>query len=574
MKLQSSIISALFVLFLLSNCVAQTVTENIRINQIGFFVDGIKKAVAIDFAESKFEVWKSDQSEKVFSGNLIKKAKWESSGEDNIQIADFSSLKKEGTYIVIIGSMKSFPFQISNTVLDEVTKAQMKFYYFNRCSYELLPKYAGKWARPAGHLNTSVKVYEDQSRNISMSGGWYDAGDFGLYMVTGSIAACELMMSYEQFSDYWNKTECNIPESANGVPDILDEVKYELKWMYKMKDTDNGVWYKNTSTHHSGVVMPDKETSQFYCMVKNATSAYDYAATFAIAARVFKKFNKQYPGFSDSCLTAAQSAWTWGVANETTHPFCRNPKGVYTGDYGDSIVQSGNDNKVLAGAELFITTGDSAYVKPILHAAQIGFDNEYGEPNWIEKRPLATIELAIRGDKKCRENVLKYADKQLQLIANSSYNVNIGITPDDFGWGSNRRVSERSIAMSAAFVLTKDSKYIQGVTDAMDYILGRNATGYCFITGFGSKRVMNPHHRVSGADGVLEPVPGLPIQGPYNGAVGDPCRPQVLSPFAAKNYYDHDCSYVTNEQCIDEGSAHIFNLSALMQYLGNSTLKK
>ena len=541
-------------------------SENIRINQIGYFVKGLKKAVAIDFTETTFEIWTSDLAKKVFAGTLSKRAQWISSGEDNIQIADFSTFKKEGSYVVVIGNKKSYPFTISQTVLEEVTKAQMKFYYFNRCSYELLPKYAGKWARKAGHLHSDVGVFDDRSRKIAMPGGWYDAGDYGLYMVTGSIAACEMMMSYEQCSEYWNKTEWNIPESSNGVPDILDEVKYELKWMYKMKDDDNGVWYKATSIRHAAFVMPDKDTSTFYCMVKSATAAYDYAATFAIAARVFKKFTKQYPGFSDSCLTVAKLAWTWAVNNETTYPSCKSPMGVRTGNYPDSLSQNGKDNKVLAGTELFITTGDSSYVKPILHEAQTGYNSGYCEPNWTEKRPLATIELAFRGDTKAKENVLKKAEAEMRYIDSSSYNVNIGKDPKEFDWGSNRRVSERAIALSAAYILTKDKLYLQGVTNALDYVLGRNALGYCFITGFGSKRVINPHHRVSGSDGIEEPVPGLPIQGPYFGSVGKFCTPLVISPFAAKNYYDNECSFVTNEECIDEGSAHIFNLATVMQY--------
>ena len=574
MKLIIVILSAFLFTFFQSNSHAQTFTENIRINQIGFFDDGIKKAVAIDFAENKFEIWKSDQSEKVFSGTMSSRSKWAVSCEDNIQIADFSNIKKEGTYIVIIGNKKSNPFLISNSVLDAVAKAQMKFYYFNRCSYELKPQYAGKWARPAGHLNTQVTVFEDQTRKISMPGGWYDAGDYGLYTVTGSMAACQIMMAYEQFPDYWNKTNLNIPESGNGVPDILNEVKYELKWLYKMKDTDNGVWYKATSLNHSGFIMPDKETSGFYCMVKNATSAYDYAATFAMAARIYKKFHKQFPGYADSCLIAAKAAWTWGVNNETTHPSCKNPEGVHTGGYEDSVAEFGNDNRVYAGVEMFITTGDSTYLQTILSAAQIGFDFVYGEPNWIDKRPLAAIELALHSDINAKNDLIKYADKQIQFQDTNSYNVNIGNIPDDFNWGSNRRISNRATALMVAYIVTKDKKYLNGVVNAMDYILGRNATGYCFITGFGSKRVMHPHHRPSGSDGIIDPVPGLPIQGPYNGTIGHPCNPQIVSPCSAKNYFDDECSYVTNEQCIDEGSAHIFNIGGLMQFLGNKKITR
>lgn len=559
-----------FVLTLHTNLNAQSTSENIRLNQVGFFVNGIKKAIVIDVSESTFEVWNSNHTEKVFSGTLTPRDAWAVACEKNIQLADFSALQKEGNYILVIGKHQSYPFTISNNVLDDVTKAQLKFFYFNRCSYELKPQHAGQWARAAGHANTHVKVLEDPSRTVSMPGGWYDAGDYGMYMVTGAIAASQIMMGYEQFPSYWNKTELNIPESGNGVPDILDEVKYELKWMYKMKDVDDGVWYKVTSKGHAGFVMPDKETSQFYCMIKNATSAYDYAATFAQASRVFKKFNTQYPGFSDSCIIAAKSAWNWAITHETSHPSCSNPEGVHTGGYGDNVSAFGNDNKVYAGVELFISTGDSSYLTPILHTAQNGLGVEYGEPNWIDKRGLACMQLALYGDAMSKASIVAYANSQLVFQDTNSYNVNIGHVPDDFNWGSNRRISNRATVLLTAYILTKEKKYLDAVVNAMDYVLGRNATSYCFITGFGSKRVMFPHHRPSGADGVVDPVPGLPMQGPFNGNVGHPCKPQIISTCAAKNYVDDVCSYVTNEQCIDEGSAHVFNLGGLMYFLGTN----
>ena len=566
MKYLLSILITCILILIIETVFSQTVSESIRINQIGYFTKGIKRAIAVDFAEDKYEIWTSNVSKKVFSGTLTKRLKWDVSCEENIKMADFSDFKIDGDYIIVIGSQKSFPFKISNSVLNDVTKAQMKFYYYNRCSSELKPQFAGKWSRPAGHLNSVVTVWEDKTRKINMSGGWYDAGDYGLYMVTGSIAACQIMMSYEQFPEYWNKTDLQIPESGNAVPDVLNEVKWELNWMYKMKDTDNAVWYKTTSTHHSGFIMPDKDNSTFYCMVKNATSAYDYAASFALAARIYKPFNKQFPGFSDSCLKASILAWNWAIKNETTYPSCVNPTGIHTGEYGDDVSQNGNDNKVYAGVELFVTTGDSTYLKPVMHFAQNGL--EYGEPNWNEKRPLATMELALHGNKLAKENVLKYAKSQIQFQDTNSYNVNLGNIPDDFNWGSNRRISNRATVLLTAYIVTKDLIYLNAVTNALDYILGRNATTYCFITGFGSKRVLFPHHRVSGSDGIEDPIPGLPIQGSFNGTLGNPCIPQKISDCAAKNFFDDVCSYVSNEQCIDEGSAHVFNLSGLMFFLG------
>ncbi len=566
-KLNITIFITFFLTFIQSNSSAQTLTEKIRINQVGFFAEGIKKAIAIDFAETNFEIWKSDQSEKVYSGRMSRSSKWDESCEDNVQIADFTSFKHEGNYIIIIGSKKSYPFIISPSALDTVAKIQMKYYYYNRSSYALLSQYAGKWARAAGHLNTQVTVLDAPTRKIFMPGGWYDAGDYGLYMVTASMAACQIMMSYEQFPDYWNKTEWNIPESGNGVPDILDEVKYELKWMYHMKDTDDGVWYKATPKSFPGFLMPDKDRSIIYCMVKNATSAYDYAATFAFAARLFKNYNAQYPGYSDSCLIAAKAAWTWGLNNESTKPGCKNPTGVSTGEYLDNIADDGNDNKVLAGVELFITTGDSSYIKPILKTALNGFVND--EANWYEKRPVACMQLALHGDSFAKNKVIEYANTQIEIQNAHSYHVNLGNTKYDFNWGSNRRISNRGTALMTAYILTKDKKYLNGVTNSMDYILGRNATGYCFISGLGFKQVMFPHHRISASDGVAYPQPGLPLQGPYYGIMGQ-CNPNIVSTCAAKNYIDNQCSYSTNELSIDQGSPNVFNLGGLNQYLGKS----
>lgn len=563
-------LNRLFLILLFGACIrlihAQTLTENIRLNQVGFYTEGSKKAIAIDFTETAFEVWTSDHASKVYTGYLSQRAGWDASCEENIQLADFSNLKKEGSFIVVIGNQKSHPFTISSTVLDTVAKAQMKYYYYNRSGYTLKPEYAGKWAREAGHLNTQVTVLETPTRTVSMHGGWYDAGDYGLYMITGSIAACQLMMAYEQFPQYWNQAEWNIPESNNGVPDILDEIKYELQWMYHMKDTDNGVWFKATSKQFPGFVMPDKEKSTFYCMVKNATSAYDYAATFAFASRIFKNYQVQFPGFSDSCIVAAKEAWTWGLAHEKTNPSCYNPPGVVTGEYGDDVANNNNDNKVLAGVELFLTTNDSLYLKEVITTAQDGFVN--GEAICYEKRPLACMQLALHGDALAKSRLLDYANKQIEIQEQHGYIVNLGDTKYDFNWGSNRRIANRGMALMVAYMLTNDRKYLDGVSNAMDYILGRNATGYSFITGFGSKRVQYPHHRISAADTVKDPQPGLPMQGPYYGNMGQ-CTPNIISTCAAKNYIDNICSYSSNELSVDQGSPNVFNLGGLHYFLSS-----
>jgi endoglucanase len=110
-----------------------------------------------------------------------------------------------------------------------------------------------------------------------------------------------------------------------------------------------------------------------------------------------------------------------------------------------------------------------------------------------------------------------------------------------------------------AYLLTGDKKYVDYAVTNLDYLLGRNATGYCFVTGLGSKSPMFPHHRQSTADGVIEPVPGLLVGGP-NAARQDGCKYEFTETETA--YSDSDCAYASNEIAI--------NWNAPMVYLTNA----
>jgi endoglucanase len=129
----------------------------------------------------------------------------------------------------------------------------------------------------------------------------------------------------------------------------------------------------------------------------------------------------------------------------------------------------------------------------------------------------------------------------------------------DFNWGSNSNAGNQGILLINAYLLTGDKKYVDGALSNLDYLLGRNATGYCFVTGLGSKPTMFPHHRQSTADGVTEPVPGLLAGGP-NPAMQDKCKYEFTEPETA--YTDDDCSYASNEIAI--------NWNAPIVYLANA----
>jgi endoglucanase len=135
----------------------------------------------------------------------------------------------------------------------------------------------------------------------------------------------------------------------------------------------------------------------------------------------------------------------------------------------------------------------------------------------------------------------------------------MGQTVKDFNWGGNSTAANEGILLINAYILSGDKKYIDFALSNLDYLLGRNATGYCFITGIGSKPPMFPHHRQSTADGITDPVPGLVVGGP-NPGMQDKCTYEFAEPETA--YSDAVCSYASNEIAI--------NWNAPVVYLANA----
>jgi endoglucanase len=147
-----------------------------------------------------------------------------------------------------------------------------------------------------------------------------------------------------------------------------------------------------------------------------------------------------------------------------------------------------------------------------------------------------------------REKIIATADKFTDGLSESRYQCIMGLTEKDFVWGSNAVAANQGILMLKAYQLTRDQKYFNAALSNLDYILGRNATGYSFVTGYGTKTPMHIHHRPSEADGIVAPVPGLLAGGPNPGRQ-DKCT--YASSIPDEAYTDDVCSYASNEIAIN-----------------------
>lgn len=552
-------------------------TENIRLNQVGFYPKAPKVAVWVGDTQTDFEILAQNKKDVVFKGKLSGQ-RTNAISQKTTQIADFSSFQKPGKYYISIADKGiSYPFEIKNDIHREVAKASLKGFYYQRVSTDIPEKQAGKWHRSAGHPDDKVLVHpsaasKERPENtvISSPRGWYDAGDYNKYIVNSGITMGTLFSLYEDHPAYFKTFEINIPESNNKIPDLLDEALWNLRWMLTMQDpNDGGVYHKLTNPSFDGMVMPDKAVKPRYVVQKSITAALDFAAVMAHANRIFKPFQRQLPGLADSCLTAAIKAWEWAKANpKALYQQNENNKqfdpDVVTGEYGD---RNSTDEWIWAATELWITTKDDNYSTQ----TNLFPDNNPQLPTWGQVRMLGYYSL-IRSEKiltpkgkqalpELKKQIISFADNLLNGVNQQAFNTVMGKTARDYMWGSSSHAANQGIALLQAYQITSDKKYLDGAISNLDYLLGRNAVGYSFLTGFGSKQVMHPHHRPSEADGIVEPVPGLLSGGPNPGQQ-DKCTTYTTK-IADESFTDDVCSYASNEIAINWNAPMVYLAAAI-----------
>ena len=560
----------LFSLIFLSNCMYSQPPQ-IAVNQLGYYPASPKQAVVAGLPTATRFALVSENGETVFSADLgvVRQSK---NSSIETRIADFSEFTKTGKYKIVAEALESPLFTIADNVHHEAAKAALKSFYYQRVSMPLEERYAGKWARPAGHPDNVVIIHPSAASEsrpagtiIASPGGWYDAGDYNKYIVNSGITMGTLLSAYEDFPEYFSKINMNIPESGNNAPDILNETVYNLRWMLTMQDPhDGGVYNKLTNANFDGMVMPGVTKEPRYVVQKGTAATLDFAAVAAQAARLYKKYPDVFPQLADSCLNAAKKAWHWALLNPEM-PYNQmemNTKYkpiITTGGYGDRRF---TDEWFWAATELYATTSEIEYEETI----KKNFPEQLTIPSWNNVYMLGVYTIFRTGNDRlapenAKKQLLEMADSYVKSMTDNAFSVVMGQNRSDFGWGSSSIAANQGILLIYAYKLTNDKKYLNAALSNVNYLLGQNATGYSFLTGYGARQVMHPHHRPSEADGIVEPVPGLLSGGPNPGMQDrNGCPPYPYTePETA--FLDHLCSFAANEIAINWNApaAYLFN---------------
>jgi endoglucanase len=444
----------------------------------------------------------------------------------------------------------------------------MRSFSGQRCgtAVDLSPDFS-KYKHAACHLAGEYHKSSGRAGPHSSSRGWHDAGDYGRYIVNSGITTGELLWAWELFGSRARNVKLNIPESNNSVPDILDEIRWNLDWMLTMQDDDGGVWHKQTSERFADFVMPEGDKLVSYVIgtgsepFKGSTATADFAAVMAIAARVYKPFDEPY---ARKCLLAAEKAWSW--LEKYPAVLFRNTNNVVTGGYGDNDAR---DELLWAAAELWRTTKREGYEKYFSahYAEQLQTINASGPPSWPRVAPLALWTYVLgsgtnqEATKAIREASSKAADEIVTRTNSNPYRHSL-ITRE-YIWGSSAISANYGVQLLIANVFKPDPRYVHAAADNIHYLLGRNTLSLSFVTQLGENPFRHPHHRPSQSDKNLEPWPGLLSGGP-NQHRQDPAMKKLSNLPPAKMYLDDWESYATNETAINWNAPLVFVLAGLL----------
>ncbi len=563
------IFARLIQMLLVVNCTSSTqvtykASDDILINQHAYLVNQSKRALIRGYVGA-FYILSDNLQDTIFTGQTSDSVYWNQSGESYVT-ADFSNITSQGNYVLSLnnGTRSNNITIAASQVYDSLVFKSLKTFYLHRLGIDILPKYAGKWARKAGHPDTNVIIHHsainsvrDTGTVISSPGGWYDAGDYNKYIVNSAITVYTLLQAYNTYPEYFDQLNMNIPESGDELPDIINEVLYNVRWMLTMQDLDGGLFHKLTTENFEGFVMPQNAKKQRYVTMKTTSASLDFAASLAYCSRTFSKFEK-LKSFADSCLEAAKKAWNWSTLNPNV--FYVQPNDISTGEYNDT---SFVDEWIWAGTELWLTTKDKSYFK------DKWIENPkypYGTPMWDVVQTLGLMSFLSYPESKDLEGYDLALSIYMDLL-NHYYSIYkkspAKITTDYFKWGSNSDVANQSMLAFKAYNITGEKKYFEMAMANVDYLMGRNPTGYNYVTGFGFKSPMHIHHRPSGADNIVEPIPGFLVGGPNTVVLKDCGNDIHRSSFPAKSYIDAECSYSTNEIAINWNAPLVYIAAAM-----------
>lgn len=463
---------------------------------------------------------------------------------------DFSSVQEPGTYYLIdpVSNERTGEFDIGDDVYADVLDAAMKVFWFNRGNTEHAEEFGGIWSDAASYVGAeqdtearAVETPEDPSSARDLSGGWFDAGDTNKYVTFAMEPVHLLLTAYETNPDIFDDG-LGIPESNNGIPDIVDEVRWEIDWLTKMQNPDGGVLTKVGLLDFSGAPVPSEHAAPRYYEEVCSSSTIAAAGMFAHAALVYEQV-PELSGEVPQLTQQAEMAWRWYEAN-TKRNDC-DPQEVKAGDADMSIAEQGQ-SEVVAAVYLWALTGSNEYRESVRRG--YASTNPFLLNGFNMYAPhQGDALLYYRGLRGADASVVSAIDRRISELVEQSplYGVDPNADlyraymPDEtYHWGSNRVKANIGFSNVA---LQPDGGRDRALAH-LHYFHGVNPLGTVYLSNMnalGAERsIQHILHYWFGETSVIEPPPGYVVGGPNAGYSGQAAPP--LGQPEQKSYRDFE----------------------------------
>jgi subtilisin family serine protease len=423
---------------------------------------------------------------------------------DKVWWFDFSSFTTSGKYYVADGSLRSEDFNISDSVYNDVLRTAFKTYYYQRCGIaKIAPNALTGYSDASCHAQDIQCKFINNPTNTAlwknMSGGWHDAGDYNKYVNFTYSAVIDLLMSYEFNPEAWISDNLNIPESGNDIPDLLDEIKYEIDWIIKMQDSDGGVFSLVGVQNYATASPPSTDLAERFYGPKTTSASFSASAMLAFAALQFRKINNPIAqAYSLTLQAKAVSAYSWGVNNPSV---TYNNSGVIAAGEQEIDLYERQMRQITAAIFLYGLTGISDYKTYVesnynqSHLIQWGFVYPFENPIQLSLLYFAHLKgisssVAIDIKDTFKNSIDNHPDNfpsyTSQNDAYRSY-----LKDDNYVWGSNQWKTNMGNLYLAylhyGLDISKNPELIKLTADYLHYIHGRNPNGLAYLTNMEDK---------------------------------------------------------------------------------------
>ena len=577
-------------------CYAQPGTQSdfIKIDQFGYKTDAEKVAVlsnpeiGFNAAESYspgsiLEVRSSDTDALVFSA-LIQQ--W-NGGAIQTQSGDlgwwfdFSSVQTTGSYYVYdpINDFSSYEFDIQDDIYSPILEAAGRMFYYNRCGMAKATPFAeANWVDGTNFTQDQNARYVDDPNNVSLyrdvSGGWFDAGDYNKYVNYSNNTIHDLLWAYQQapdvFSDNWN-----IPESGNNVPDILDEIKWELDWLLKMVNPDGTVHMKVGSIDFSENENspPSANVDPRYYGPTCSSAEIVTAGMFAHAAIIYGQISGM-ESYAANLQTQAENIWQQVLVRLNNNTLEINCDQALTSSDSDEDADQQRSDAYSAAIYLFALTNTSSYGNYILNNTEdsgpleIGAWDNYHLP---EIDALLYYTTLPNADATLSQEIISGLSNDI----NNNWNTYYGWTEDDlyrsyipdwsYHWGSNSPKAAFGVLnyVIDEYNVNTSLDFVKRQKETLHYFHGVNPLNKCYLSNMSSYGAENSVQELyhtwffdgtvwDNASSELGPAPGFVAGGPNQTYAANTSLSPPYNQPAQKSYLDFNTSWPDNSWEITE----------------------